>query len=89
MLRTLCAADHAPLLAMAHDAEVTRYLHEGPPPSADDVQNRITRAIGQWEQRGYGMMALEDADGFVGRLGAFHPADATDPLLVYVLCRSG
>jgi [ribosomal protein S5]-alanine N-acetyltransferase len=88
VLRPLCAADHAPLLAMAQDAEVTRYLHEGPAPSAEDVHGRIARAVEQWERRGYGMMAVEDAGGFVGRLGAFHPADAPDPLLVYALQRS-
>ena len=89
MSRALCAADHAALLAMAHDAEVTRYLHEGPAPSADDVRDRVARAAGRWDLRGYGMMAVEDADGFVGRPGVYHPADAADPLRVYALCRRG
>ena len=88
-LRALCAADHAALLAMAHDTEVTRYLHEGSAPSTEEVSNRIARALGQWELRGYGMMAVEDADGFVGRLGIYHPANVTDPLLVYAFCRRG
>jgi len=89
MLRPLCVADHASLLAMANDVDVTRYLHEGPPPSAEEMLNRVTRAIGQWERRGYGMMAVEDVSGFVGRMGVFQLADDTEPLLVYVLCRSG
>lgn len=45
--------------------------------------------MGQWERRGYGMMAIEDSGGFVGRMGVFHPTNVPDPLLVYVLCRSG
>jgi len=43
----------------------------------------------QWTLRGYGMLAVEDAEGFVGRLGLFHPAEAPDPLLAYVFCRRG
>jgi RimJ/RimL family protein N-acetyltransferase len=73
---------------MAHDTAVTQYLHEGSAPSSEDVRNRVTRAMQQWERRGYGMMVVEDASGFVGRMGIFHPPDTPDPLLVYVLCRS-
>ena len=32
------------------------------------------------------MMAVEDGDGFVGRMGFYHPYDLPEPLLVYVLC---
>jgi hypothetical protein len=46
-------------------------------------------ALGQWGLRGYGMMAVEDRDGFVGRLGIYHPYDAADPQLSYILCRRG
>jgi [ribosomal protein S5]-alanine N-acetyltransferase len=88
-LRALCEADYAGLVALAHDPEVARYLHEGPPPSSEDVANRVAGALRQWELRGYGMMAVEDAEGFVGRLGVYHPAEAVDPLLVYALCRKG
>lgn len=88
MLRPVSMADHAPLLAIAQDSDVTRYLHEGPEPSAEELNNRLTRAIGQWELRGYGMMVVEDASGVVGRMGIFHPAGTADPLLVYVLSRS-
>jgi [ribosomal protein S5]-alanine N-acetyltransferase len=88
MLRPVSMAHHGPLLAIAQDADVTRYLHEGPEPSAEELNNRLTRAIGQWELRGYGMMVVEDASGIVGRMGVFHPAGIADPLLVYVLSRS-
>ena len=71
MLRPVSMADHAPLLAIAQDADVTRYLHEGPEPSAEELNNRLTRAIGQWELRGYGMMVVEDTSGIVGRMGVF------------------
>jgi [ribosomal protein S5]-alanine N-acetyltransferase len=46
-------------------------------------------ALGQWALRGYGMMAVEDSDGFVGRLGVHHPLDAPDPQVGYILCRRG
>jgi [ribosomal protein S5]-alanine N-acetyltransferase len=71
-LRALCADDHKHLLAMASDAEVTRHLYEGPSPSAGEVWQRMAFALGQWGLRGYGMMAIEDSDGFVGRLGIHH-----------------
>jgi RimJ/RimL family protein N-acetyltransferase len=35
------------------------------------------------------MMAVEDRDGFVGRLGVYHPYDAAEPQLSYILCRRG
>jgi RimJ/RimL family protein N-acetyltransferase len=88
-LRRLRVDDHPRLFAMANDVEVTRYLNEGSPPSAEEVWQRMAAAIGQWGLRGYGMMAVEDQDGFVGRLGFYHPYDQPDPLLVYVLCRDG
>jgi RimJ/RimL family protein N-acetyltransferase len=46
-------------------------------------------ALGQWGLRGYGMMAVEDQDGFVGRIGIYHPYDAPEPQLSYILCRRG
>jgi len=84
-LRAMRGDDHKDLLALAHDAGVMRYMHEGPPPTVGDVWNRMAGALGQWALRGYGMMVVEDREGFVGRLGFFHPYDATDPLLVYAI----
>jgi RimJ/RimL family protein N-acetyltransferase len=73
---------------MSNDAEVTRHLHEGPAPSAGEVWQRMAFALGQWGLRGYGMMAIDDRDGFVGRLGIHHPYDS-EPQLSYILCRRG
>jgi [ribosomal protein S5]-alanine N-acetyltransferase len=84
-LRAIRAEDHADLLALARDADVMRYMHEGPTPTPADVWNRMAGALGQWALRGYGMMVAEDREGFVGRLGFFHPYGATDPLLVYAI----
>ena len=33
------------------------------------------------------MMAVDDCDGFVGRLGVYHPYDTPVPQLSYILCR--
>ena len=87
MLRALRPDDHMHLLAMAQDPEVTRHLNEGPPPSAGEVWRRMALALGQWALRGYGMFGIEDRDGFVGRLGVYHPYDEPDPQLSYILCR--
>jgi RimJ/RimL family protein N-acetyltransferase len=86
-LRALRADDHKHLLAMAHDPEVTRYLNEGPPHSAAEVWRRMAPALGQWALRGYGMFAVEDRDGFIGRIGVYHPYEEPQPQLSYVLCR--
>jgi len=88
-LRAFCADDLEHLLAMANDPEVTRHLHEGPAPSAGDIWQRMAFALGHWGLRGYGMMAVDDQDGFVGRLGIYHPHDAPEPQLSYILCRRG
>jgi RimJ/RimL family protein N-acetyltransferase len=89
VLRALRVDDHPHLLEMAHDAEVTRHLNEGPPPSGAEVWRRMAFALGQWALRGYGMMAIDDAEGFVGRVGVHHPFDEPDPQLSYILCRRG
>jgi RimJ/RimL family protein N-acetyltransferase len=84
-LRAIRAGDHGDLLALAHDADVMRWMHEGPPPTAGEVWSRMAGALGQWALRGYGIMVAEDREGFVGRLGFFHPYGADDPLLVYAI----
>ena len=84
-LRAIRAEDHADLLALARDPDVMRYMHEGPTPTPADVWNCMAGALGQWALRGYGMMVVEDREGFAGRLGFFHPYGATDPLLVYAI----
>jgi [ribosomal protein S5]-alanine N-acetyltransferase len=88
-LRAFRADDLAPLLSMSCDPKVTRHLHEGPFPSPVEVWRRMAFALGQWALRGYGMMAVEDEDGFVGRMGVYHPYDALEPQLSYILCRRG
>ncbi|TGD94985.1 GNAT family N-acetyltransferase [Methylobacterium nonmethylotrophicum] len=88
-LRALAEADHADLYALAHDEAVSRFMHEGDPPSRADIAARVAGARRYWSLRGYGMMGLEDAEGFVGRLGLVHPPGGADPLLVYAVCRRG
>ena len=88
VLRRLRPDDHPHLFAMASDPEVTQFLNEAPP-SPGEVWQRMAVALGQWGLRGYGMMAVEDKDGFVGRLGVHHPYDLPEPQLSYILCRRG
>jgi RimJ/RimL family protein N-acetyltransferase len=88
-LRAIRADDHSHLVAMSQDAEIIRHLHEGPAPSAAVVWQRMAMALGQWALRGYGMMAVDDNDGFVGRLCVHDPYDAPDPQIGYILCKRG
>lgn len=91
VLRAFTADDLPHLHAMALDAEVTRYLGkdgaDGPPPTLEAVWQRLAAALGQWALRGYGMFAVEDAEGFVGRAGLHHPFGEQAPQLSYILCR--
>jgi RimJ/RimL family protein N-acetyltransferase len=88
-LRAIRAEDHSHLVAMSQDPEIIRHLHEGPVPSAGVVWERMGAALRQWALRGYGMMAVDDSDGFVGRLGVHHPYDAPDPQIGYIFCKRG
>lgn len=83
-LRPLRMSDSHALHSLASDQAVSRFLHEGPVPSIKAIGERIAATQAQWGTRGYGMMAVEDKGGFVGRLGVYHPPDTTQPLLVYV-----
>jgi [ribosomal protein S5]-alanine N-acetyltransferase len=89
ILRAIRADDHGHLMAMSQDPEIVRHLHDGPAPSAGVVWQRMCMALGQWVLRGYGMMAVDDSDGFVGRLGVHHPYDAPDPQIGYIFCKRG
>lgn len=86
-LRRFCVDDHQHLLALANDPEVMRHMYEGSPPSAGEVWQRMAVALGQGGLRGYGMMAAHDKEGFVGRVGFWHPYELSEPLLVYALTR--
>lgn len=89
LLRAFRSGDEGWLLSLAYDAEVTRHLNEGDPPTEAQVWGRMAMALGQWSLRGYGMMAVEDAHGPVGRVGIFHPYDETFPQLSYIIARRG
>jgi len=45
VLRALRSDDHQHLLALANDPEVTRHMHKGPPPSSDEVWQRMASAL--------------------------------------------
>jgi RimJ/RimL family protein N-acetyltransferase len=88
-LRAIRADDLGHLVAMSQDSEITKYLHEGPAPPESVVWQRMSMALGQWALRGYGMMVVDDRDGFVGRLGVHHPYDAPEPQIGYIFCKRG
>ena len=88
VIRALRDDDCPHLLEMAHDPDVVHFLNEGPLPSAEDIGRRISGARAQWARLGYGMMAVETSEGFIGRAGIHHPQSSTEPQLSYIFSRS-
>ena len=85
-LRAFRAGDLDAFAAMRANPEVMRYLGTGKVRSREDSWATMEAAIGQWALRGYGLFALENADGrFVGRVGVLHPLDWPEPELAYAL----
>jgi RimJ/RimL family protein N-acetyltransferase len=87
VLRGFHAADLDAFAAMNANPEVMRYLGTGQARSRAQTWDAMTRMLGQWGLRGYGMFALEEAatGRFVGRSGILHSLDWPEPELAYGL----
>ncbi|MEM5476938.1 GNAT family N-acetyltransferase [Pacificibacter sp. AS14] len=71
LLRGWKPDDHAPFAAMCGDADVMRYIGNGKTKSADDAARYIASFQNEWNERGFGLFAVEakqtgDLIGFTG-----------------------
>lgn len=71
LLRRWRPEDHAPFTAICSDPDVMRYIGNGATKTADDTARNIASFEKEWEERGYGLFAVEAKDsgdliGFTG-----------------------
>jgi RimJ/RimL family protein N-acetyltransferase len=83
LLRPWTEADRAPHAAMNSDPEVMEFFPSVMDRAASDEW--FDRLRGRWEEYGFGLFAVDDAEGFIGFVGLAVPrfevpfAHATDP----------
>ena len=60
------------------DPEVMRYM--GGPLTRDETERRIEKIVRGWEERGFGLWAVEDktSGAFIGRIGLLYHEDWTE-----------
>ncbi|MFX4298695.1 MULTISPECIES: GNAT family N-acetyltransferase [Roseobacteraceae] len=71
LLRGWKPEDHAPFAAMCDDPDVMRYIGNGKTRTADDAARYIASFEKEWNERGFGLFAVEskqtsDLIGFTG-----------------------
>jgi RimJ/RimL family protein N-acetyltransferase len=88
-LRALHADDLEGFASMHADPEVMRNLGTGQTRTPAESFDMMARMLGQWDLRGYGMFAIEEAStgAFAGRAGILHPLSWPEPELAYGLSR--
>jgi RimJ/RimL family protein N-acetyltransferase len=88
-LRAFRASDFDGYAAMQADPEIRRFLGSGKPLSRSEAWLALEALLGQWALRGYGLFAVEAADGtLAGRIGVLHPYDWPEPELAYMVART-
>jgi ribosomal-protein-alanine N-acetyltransferase len=82
VLRPLCEDDLDELFAVASEGTST-------PRTREETRERLLRAVGHWEEYGFGLWALlhKDEGGFIGWCGVAYPHGRGDPELSYALAR--
>ncbi len=88
LLRAFRPGDIDAWASMEADPEVRRYRGNNPL-TRNEVRGMMETALGQWALRGYGLFAIELAEGgqFAGFTGILHPADWPEPELGYSLAQ--
>jgi len=71
LLRAFTEGDADPLYVILCGRDVLRYFPEGPPPTRETAVRMITRILQHWEERGYGLWAVESRETgeLMGRCG--------------------
>ncbi len=78
------------LLAVYGDTDAMRWVGDGVAITRDQCVRWIEVTLGNYEKRGYGMFAIEDAGSgkVVGFAGLVHPGDQREPEVKYAFLRS-
>lgn len=89
-VHALRAEHFAPMLAVYGDADAMRFVGDGSPAEADEIERWLAVTETNVRTRGYGMCALvERATGeVVGFAGLVHPGGQPEPELKYALLRA-
>jgi ribosomal-protein-alanine N-acetyltransferase len=88
-LRSFAAGDVDPMFDILNQEGVLRYFPVADPPARDRVAGMIRRLINHWEERGYGLWAVESrADGMLmGRCGLQYLLDTDEVEVDFILGR--
>jgi len=89
-LRLSREADFPAYAAMQGDPEVMRFLGGGAGMTERGAWHSFAVMVGQWALRGYGMLIVEGraGQGFIGRVGIYHPESWPGPELAWTLARA-
>jgi RimJ/RimL family protein N-acetyltransferase len=71
VLRAFTAEDVGALHRLLNEAGILRYFPTSDPPSRERVQGMISRLLAHWQERGYGLWAVQSLPGgqLMGRCG--------------------
>ncbi|HVM78717.1 MAG TPA: GNAT family N-acetyltransferase [Stellaceae bacterium] len=89
-LRLARESDFPAYAEMQRDPEVMRFLNAGIGMTERGAWHSFAVMVGQWALRGYGMLVVEPrvGEGFIGRVGIYHPESWPGPELAWTLARA-
>lgn len=89
VLRALTKQDIDPMYRILNQDGVLRYFPTTEPPPRDRVQKMILGLLRHWEERGYGLWAVESSpDGtFMGRCGLQHLPETGEVEVDFILSK--
>jgi RimJ/RimL family protein N-acetyltransferase len=81
-LRRPVPSDVHPLAEINADPEVRKYIGDGRPRSFEQTAEGIARAIREWDERGYGLFAVDrrDTGEFIGWVALTEPTTVPEVL---------
>lgn len=89
LLRAFTHQDVVPLHRLLSGEGVLRYFPKAEPPSLDRVEKMISRLLTHWEERGYGLWAVESrsTEELMGRCGLQHVPETDEIEVDFILGR--
>jgi RimJ/RimL family protein N-acetyltransferase len=87
ILRAFTAEDVDALHRLLSEEGVLRYFPTSDPPSRDRVQQMISRLLAHWQERGYGLWAVESrlSGQLLGRCGLQHVPELDEVEVDFIL----